>query len=83
MKGWYKDVAKRAPPPTRLTLKHITSELVVLYCRIPPLGGNIPIFVETFSVEDLVPTEENIEWMVQRLRSNRSGGPSGMRIDHL
>ena len=30
-----------------------------------------------------VPTEENIEWAVKRLRNHRSGGPSGMRAEHL
>ena len=34
-------------------------------------------------MEDLVPTEDNIEWAVRRLRANRSGRPSGMRKEHL
>ena len=32
---------------------------------------------------DSVLTEENIEWEVRRLRSNLSGGPSGMRAENL
>ena len=34
-------------------------------------------------MEELVPTEDRIEWSVRRLRSNRSGGPSGTRLEHL
>ena len=31
----------------------------------------------------MVPMEDDIEWAVKRLRNNRSGGPSGMRAEHL
>ena len=34
-------------------------------------------------VDDLVPTEDEIEDAVKKLRRNRSGGPSGMRSEHL
>ena len=61
----------------------ITAQRVELYSYIPPLGTNIPIYVQPFLVEYLVPTEDVIEWTVTRLRNNRSGGPSGMRAEHL
>ena len=34
-------------------------------------------------VDDLVPTEDEIEDAVKKLRRNRPGGPSGMRDAHL
>ena len=34
-------------------------------------------------MEDLVPTEDKIEWLMKRLCNHRSGGPSGMRSEHL
>ena len=34
-------------------------------------------------MDDSVPTEDEIDWMVTRLHNHRSGGPSGMRDDHL
>ena len=46
-------------------------------------GGTIPISIESFPVEDLVPTEDNIEWAVKQLRNHHSGGPSGMRAEHI
>ena len=62
MKGWYRAAVDRMPPPAQVTLKRITAERVDLYRHIPPLGENIPVSVEPFPVEDLVPTEDEIEW---------------------
>ena len=83
MKGWYRDPVDCAPPPARFTLERITVEQVDLYQYVPPLGENIPVFVEPFPVEDLVPTEEEINCEVKQLRNNRSGGPSGMMAEHV
>ena len=47
------------------------------------LGTNIPIYVKPFAVDDLLPTEDKIEWAVTRLRNHCSVGPSGMRSEHL
>ena len=55
--GWYRDAFDRALPPVRVTLERITAERVELYSYVPPLGDNIPIYVEPFPVDDLVPTE--------------------------
>ena len=43
---------------------------------------NTSISVEPFPVDDLVSTEDEIEWMVKRLRNHRSGGPSGIQAEH-
>ena len=65
MKGWNWDAGNRALPPAWVTLKWITSERVDLYRYIPPPWNNIPVSVEPFLVEDLVPTEDEIEWEVK------------------
>ena len=83
MKGWYKAIADRALPPAQITLEQIMAEQVALYGHIPAPGENTPLFVEPFLVDYLVPTEEEIDWAVQRLRSKCSGCPSGMKSDHL
>ena len=54
-----------------------------LYSYVPPPGKNIPISVEPLTVDDLVPTEDGIEWEVKRLRNHRSRGTSGMRANYL
>ena len=83
IKGWYKAAVDRAPPPTRVTLERITAERVELYIYVPPPGTNIPISVQPFPVDNSVPTEGKIEWVVTQLRNHHSGGPSGMRAEHL
>ena len=60
MKWWYKVAANCAPPPAQVTLKHITEERVTLYHQVPPLGENIPIYIEPFQVGYLVPMEDKI-----------------------
>ena len=65
MKGWYWAAADRAPPPAWVTLERITADQVYLYRYVPPPGENIPVSVETLPVEDLVPTEDKIEWAVK------------------
>ena len=83
IKGWYKAAVNHALPPAQVTLKRITAERVELYSYVPPLGTNIPISVQPFPVDDSVPTEDEIEWVVTRLSNHRSRGALGVRAEHL
>ena len=83
LKGWYWAAVDRSLPPARVTFERITAEWVDFYNYVPPLGANISISVEPFLVDDLVPTEDEIEWVVKRLQNHRSRGPSGMWAEHL
>ena len=83
MKGWYKAAVDRMPLPTWVTPNQIMVELFDLYRQVPPPGENIPVSVKLFQVEDLVPTEDEIERVVRQIWKNRSGGPSGMKSEHL
>ena len=65
MKEWYRAAVERVPPPARVTLQRITAERVYLYRYVPHLGENIPVSVDPFLVNDLVPTEGKIEWAVK------------------
>ena len=49
-------------------------ERVELYSYILPPGTNIPISVQPFPVDDLVPTEDEIEWVVTKLCNHCYGG---------
>ena len=73
----------RAPLSARISFELIMAEGVALYQRVPPLGENIPVSVEPFPVNYLVPDEEEIECSVKRLCYNHYGEPSGMRAEHL
>ena len=83
LKGWYKAAFNRAPPPARATLERITVEQVDLYSYISSPGENIPVTVAPAEVDDSVPTEDEIDNAVKKLRMNRSRGASGMRAEHL
>ena len=54
-----------------------------LLCRTPPLGEKIPTSVMPAHVDDFVPTEEEVKWVVKRLQGHRSGGLSWMLVKHL
>ena len=56
LNGWYRAAVDRAPLPARITLERIMSERVDLYSYVPPPGENIPVSVEPFPLDDLVPT---------------------------
>ena len=60
MKGWYRAAFERTPKPAQVTLYWITAERVDLYQHVPPPGENIPVSVEPFQVEDLLPMEDKI-----------------------
>ena len=81
--GWYCAAVNRSLPPAWVTLERITAERVELYSYVPPPGDNIPISVEPFPVDDLVPMEDEIEGAVKLLRNHLSGGPAGVRSDRL
>ena len=83
MKGWYRALVNRAPPPSQATLERITAERVELYSHVPPPGDNIPVTVTPSDIDDLVPTEDKISDAVQKMRRNQSGGPSEIRVEHL
>ena len=59
------------------------AERVALYHQLPSPGYNIPISVDTFQVDDSVPMEDKVKWVVSRLRTNLSRGSSGIRVEHL
>ena len=50
---------------------------------MPSPGEGIPIHVEKHTIDDSVPTEDEVEAAVKKLRSNRAGGPSGIRAENI
>ena len=83
LKGWYKAAVNRAPPLARDMLDQITAERVDLYSYVTSPGENILVTLKPMEVNDSVPTEEEIEEAVKKLRRNKYGGPSGMLAEHL
>ena len=53
-----------------------------MYRHVPSLVQMIPVGLHLFPVEDYIPADEGTTWAVFRIRLNRSGGPSGIRVEH-
>ena len=54
--------------------------------HIPPPpypGENTPMSVKPSHTDNFVPTEEEVNWVVRRLRGHRLGFPYRMRAEHL
>ena len=83
VQGCVQPCANACSSYARATLDQIKAERVELYSYVPSLGKNIPVIVKPVKVDDLVPTEKEIEKVVKKLRQNRSGGPLGMQDKHL
>ena len=66
-----------------MSLERITAEQTELYRQVPPPGENIPVTVDPTHIDDSVPTEDEVEAAVKKLRRNRSGGPSRIRAEHV
>ena len=77
VKGWYQAAVDRAPPPAQVTLDRITAKQVDLYSYVPLLGANIPISVEPFPLDDSLPMEDKIRWVVKILQITAPGGLLG------
>ena len=83
MRGWNRVTVDHALPPARVKIERITAECVELYRSVPPLGENIPPSVTPTHINTSVPTEEEVEWAVQRLQGHKLGGQSWMRVENL
>ena len=60
IQGWYKAAVDRSLPPARVTLERIMADRVALYSHVPPPGDNIPVAIQPFMVDELVPEEGEI-----------------------
>ena len=85
IRGWYTVIVDRPPPPARVALTTMTAEREELYRHVPSLGEPIPMGDPPFPflVDHLITDDEELAWAVDRLHLNCSGGPSGMRAEHL
>ena len=59
------------------------AERVELYRHVPPMGQPIPMGLQLFLIYYSILEDKDIAWAVHRLCLNRSGGPLGIRSEHL
>ena len=56
---------------------------IAQYWRVPPLGRTISLALIPFPVDNSIPEEEEFYFAVLFIQQNRSGGPYGVRAEHL
>ena len=83
MKGWYRAAVTRGPSPAQATLERITADQTELYRQVPSQGEGITTHVEKNTIDDSVPTEDEVEAAVKKLRRNRAGGPSRIWAENI
>ena len=83
LKGWYRVAEDRAPKPCYKAMAKQTSKRAELYARVQPPGEPIPINIQPFDIDDLVPKESKIQAVVRGLRNGRAGGVSGIKAKHI
>ena len=82
-KRWYREAKEHQVPPTSEQLDQTSTLREDLYRHRPPEDESITILVQPVSIKDGPPEVGNIAAAVRTLRSIRSGGPSGMKAEHL
>ena len=83
MHVWHKMATNLPPTFARIALSQIMAERVDIYPWVPPHGDSTPIETASFTVDDYIPSMEDIEWSVYWLRRYHSGGTPCMRVEHL
>ena len=64
-------------------IRYVPSIQGELYRKVPSPGEGIPMHVEKHTIDDSVPTEDEVEAAVKKLRRNRAEGPSGIRAENI
>ena len=73
----------RAPKPCYDSMRKQTKERVDLYKKVVPQGDPIPINVEPFDIEDLVPEDTKLRGVATGLGNSRPEGSGGIRAEHI
>ena len=83
LRGWYRETKDLPPPPALMVIVRMTEEMVDLYLRFPLTGRSIPVALDPFPVDDLIPEDKEVAGLVHHLRLNRSTRPSSMKAGYL
>ena len=57
MRGWYRDVEYCSPTPSRVTITHMTADILELYRRVTPPMRIIPVALDPFPIGKSVSEE--------------------------
>ena len=84
LKRWYRQSTGRPLKPTREDSEELTKEREQLYSKVENMFPMFPLVqVNTCSVDDSVPGEEEIANALRRMKNGKATGPSGIRADQI
>jgi hypothetical protein len=83
MQAWYKHTGDRPPKPTRIDLRTVTNAYKQLYQSVPLSGDPLSIHITPCTINDDIPTEQEIATAIRKLRNGKASGHSGLRAEHL
>jgi hypothetical protein len=83
MQSWYKHIGDRPPKPTRIELRTVTNAYKQLYQSVPLSGDPLSIHITPCTINDDIPTEQEIATAIRKLRNGKASGHSGLRAEHL
>jgi hypothetical protein len=81
LSAWYKDRGGRILRPTIHDLDLTSREYQALFAATPSLGDPLPIHVQSATINDAPPDEEEILAALKRMRRGKIPGASGMRVE--
>ena len=67
MRGWYKTSTNRLPHPAHVMLYQINADQMKLYRHAPYPVDSIPVNTYPLTIDESIPTMEEVKWKVQRL----------------
>ena len=71
------------PPPAHVDIKWMSEERAELYRIHPTPGRSTLVALDLLPVNDSLPEDDKVDGAVCHIRLERSGGPSGMKTEHL
>jgi hypothetical protein len=84
LQRWYKHSGDRPPCPTWTDLRDTSNEFKTLYKATQSPGNPITTHVDSqFTVNDTLPTENEIANAVRNLKNGKAPGHSGIHAEHL
>ena len=78
---WYRHARGEKAHPDREGVNRESKVRAELYRCRPPARLKVPILVQSTEVSNELPTEAKVNMEVRGIRTGRSGGPSGMRVE--
>ena len=81
LKEWYWAASETTTCPCPQTMLSQTSEQIVLYGRRDSPGNPLPININPILVDDVTPTDGEVQVAPGQLTNRRAGGVSGMQAE--